>query len=51
MESPDVGDLVEKVMRECRLKCGGEDSSMEMINLLINKFDKRFERSLMKNTQ
>ena len=28
MESPEVGDLVEKVMRECRLKCGGEDSSI-----------------------
>ena len=42
MEAPDVGDLVEKVMRECRLKCGGEDSSMEMINLLINRFGARF---------
>lgn len=42
MESPEVEDLVEKVMRECRLKCGGEDRSMEMINLLINRFCARF---------
>ena len=41
----EVENLVERVIRDCRLKCfteGGDDHSIEMINVILNRMGARF---------